>query len=639
MKTIITVKYWVLLVLVLITVAARAEYPVNTIPEGLLKKANLVKRLDETYITIKNNGKAAYHRHYVYTILNEAGNEYASLAVGYDKFRVISEISGILYSAEGKKIKSVKKKDIQDVSGTDGASLITDARYKVYDFYCRDYPYTVEYDVAFEMNGIFSFPEWMPQSGPKVAIENSRLIFDVPKAYKLRYKMFLYNAQPEIKDNKGALLYTWQLTNVPAKTEELYAPEWNRLVTRVLTAPSDFEIGGYGGNMDTWQHFGQFISQLYAGRDVLPEAVKGKVKDLIKDVNTDAGKVEVLYRYLQQNSRYISIQLGMGGWQPLDAAYVAEKKYGDCKALSNYMVALLKEAGIKSYLALIIGGSDDKDIVNDFSSNQFNHVVVCVPEKQDSVWLECTSQTVEPGYMGSFTGNREALLIDAKDSRLVRTPVYPQPKNTQHRIIDAVLDANGNLTASVITNSTGLLQDDLHSVIHDLTDEEKQKRLRNEFSLPNYEISSFTYKEAGSNNLPAVIEKVQLVSKDYASVTGKRLFINPNILSRHGVKLTEDEQRQNEIVYEYGFRTADSVTIKIPQGYTVEAMPKTVQLDNAFGTYSVQYSFKDNIITMIRRYDRNNGKFPAADYQKMVAFYNAVYLADRTKMVLVKSGE
>ncbi|ANH83530.1 hypothetical protein A8C56_23405 [Niabella ginsenosidivorans] len=639
MKTIVVKKFWILLTAVLAATVTKAEYPVSSIPEGLLKKADVIKRLDEIYITVRNSGRAFCRLHYVYTILNEAGNRHAGLVMGYDKFNVINEISGVLYNAEGKKIKTVKKKDIQDVSGTDGASLITDARYKVYDFYCREYPYTVEYDVTFEMNGIFSFPEWMPQSRPRVSVESSRLVFDVPKNYKLRYKMFLYNGQPEIKDNKNSQTYTWQLTNVAARAEELYAPEWNQLVTRVLTAPSDFEIGGYKGNMDTWQNFGKFTSMLYVGRDVLPETVKAKVQELIKDIKTDREKVGVLYRYMQQNSRYISIQLGIGGWQPLDAAYVAEKKYGDCKALSNYMVALLKEAGIKAYVALIIGGSDDKDVVSDFSSNQFNHAVVCVPADKDSIWLECTSQTVEPGYMGSFTGNREALLISDMNSRLVRTPVYSQSKNIQHRVIDASLDANGNLTASVVTNSTGLLQDDLHSVIHDLTNEEKQKRLRNEFSLPNYEIGSFVYKEAGSNNLPAVIEKVQLVSKDYASVTGKRLFINPNILSRHGVKLTEDEQRQNEIVYEYGFRTADTVTIKIPPGYSVEAMPKPVQMDNAFGTYSIQYSYKDGIITMIRRYDRNSGRFPPGDYQKMVTFYNAVYKADRARMVLVKGEE
>ncbi|WP_018627053.1 DUF3857 domain-containing transglutaminase family protein [Niabella aurantiaca] len=618
---------------------ASAEYPVNAIPEALLKNADLVKRLDETSVEVRGIGKAVYRRHYVYTILNEAAEEYAELVVGYDKFRLINDISGTLYNAMGKKLKSVKRKDIQDGSGTDGSSLITDARFKYHNFYYKEYPYTVEYAIEITLNGLFSLPEWMPQSGPQIAVERSSFLFEVPETYKLRYKMFHYAGAPQVKEARNTRTISWALDNVPAREEESFAPEWNRLVTRVLTAPSDFEIGGYKGNMDTWQGFGAFMTALYAGRDVLPAGIKTKVRELTAGLKTRREKIDVLYRYMQQHSRYISIQLGMGGWQPLDATYVAEKKYGDCKALSNYMVALLKEAGIRAYTALITGGTEDKDVVSDFPSNQFNHVIVCVPDDKDTVWLECTSQTVEPGYMGSFTGDREALLIDDANSHLVRTPAYQKSANVQTRMIDARLDANGTLVAAVVTRCTGLLQDDLHGVLHGLSDEEKQKRLRNYFSIPNYEVSSFGYGEAGSNDIPAITENVQLVSKNYATITGKRLFITPNILSANTRKLSDVEKREHEIVYAYGFKTSDTVLIKIPPGYAVEAMPRPVKVENAFGEYEIRFALRNGVISMIRRYDRNNGHFPAGDYEKMVTFYDTVYRADRSRMVLVKTAE
>ena len=616
-----------------------AEYPVSAIPESLKKDANVVKRLDQTRIDIKSPGKAVYYRHYVYTILNEKGDPHSVFLSYYDKFREINSISGTLYDAGGNKIKNIKKKDIIDESGNFGSHLAIDARYKIHSFYHKAYPYTVEYEEEVTMDGIFYFPEWIPQRTDEMSVENARLEIKTPKEYGLRYKMFKYPGNPVVQDEKNTKTYTWELKNAGAKKEETYAPEWHELVTRVLIAPSDFEIKGYKGNMKTWQSFGNFISVLYAGRDVLPAHIKAKVHELTGNLKTDTEKVHALYKFMQDNTHYISIQLDIGGWQPLDATYVAEKKYGDCKALSNYMVALLKEAGIKGYNALITGGDEEKNIIIDFPSNQFNHVVVCVPVKNDSIWLECTSQTISPGYMGGFTGNREALLIDGPNSKIVSTPVYRKEQNLQNRSINAGLDVEGNLHADISTTFTGIQQDDLHGVLHSLSREDQLKRLRNGFRLPNYEVKAFSYIEGTSGKVPAITEKMQIESKSYASITGKRLFVRPNILSTYVNKLTGEEKRENEIVYDYAFADRDTVNIKIPDGYNIETQPRPLSISNKFGTYSTEYSFKDGNFRLIRVYERNAGRFPASDYTDFIAFYNTIHKADNARVVFVKPAE
>ncbi|NJM26365.1 MAG: hypothetical protein HC859_13660, partial [Bacteroidia bacterium] len=105
----------------------------------------------------------------------------------------------------------------------------------------------------------------------------------------------------------------------------------------------------------------------------------------------------------------MSIQLGIGGWQPFEASVVDKNGYGDCKALSNYAVAMLKEAGIKGYYCLVQAGEEPAKLDPMFAENHFNHIIVAVPLKQDTVWLECTSQTNPYGYLGEFTGDRQAL--------------------------------------------------------------------------------------------------------------------------------------------------------------------------------------------------------------------------------------
>ncbi|MCH5600377.1 DUF3857 domain-containing protein [Niabella ginsengisoli] len=318
-------KISLLMMLMILLHNSYAQYAVKDIPETLLKNANLVKRLDDLRVDIKNPGKAYYYRHYVYTILNEEADKYAFFYDHYDKFQDIISISGTLYDASGNKIKNVKKKDILDESGTSGNTLADDARYKTHNFYHKNYPYTIEYEVEVEMKGIFYLPEWQPVPAPEVAVEKSSLTVYTPKDYALRYKELRYKGAPLIKEEKSIKAYQWQVTHQTATPTEIFSPDWDDISTRVLIAPSVFEFGGYKGDMSNWQGFGKFMQALYNGRDVLPADVKSKVHEITDNLKTNKEKINALYKFMQDNTHYISIQLGIGGWQPLDATYVAEK--------------------------------------------------------------------------------------------------------------------------------------------------------------------------------------------------------------------------------------------------------------------------------------------------------------------------
>ena len=49
--------------------------------------------------------------------------------------------------------------------------------------------------------------------------------------------------------------------------------------------------------------------------------MKAEILKLIEGASTNLEKIEILYRYLQENTRYVSVQLGIGGWQTFDARH------------------------------------------------------------------------------------------------------------------------------------------------------------------------------------------------------------------------------------------------------------------------------------------------------------------------------
>jgi transglutaminase-like putative cysteine protease len=615
--------------------AGDPDYNVSAIPAALKEKVHAIKRMEELIINVSSpTEKRVIHR-YAITVLDASGDRYARFIDYYDKFRSIRSVSGTLYDAAGKQIKRLKQSDVEDLSGVGGSSLMTDDRIKRHAFYYSVYPHTVEYEIEVKESNTFNFPDWTPQEDEEFSVEKSKLVVTVPQDFTLRYQSFHYKGEPVITTDKNARTYTWEAKDLTPLPDEQFVPDWQRRTTSVLLAPASFEIQQYKGSMNTWEELSRFMYTLNQGRDQLPDDIKQTVHQLTDGLSREE-KISKLYRYLQQHTRYISVQLGIGGWQTFDARYVATNGYGDCKALSNYMCALLKEAGVPASCVLVHGGTNEITFEEDFPSNQFNHMIACVPGEKDTTWLECTSTDLPAGYLSGFTDNRPVLIVSEKGSKLIHTPAYTMEQNLQLRNITATVNENGDVLLTANTHYTGLSQDNLQDRLHQLSREKQLEMLKNSLSLPSYDVNKFECKELTAH-LPAIDELLEINARNYAGISGKRMFLVPNLLNRSIPQLEQNGPRQSDILKRVSFRDADTVRITVPEGYTPESVPKPVNLQSDFGTYSAHITVMGNKIIYIRNITIKEGLFPATSYPMLEAFYGAINKADRTRMVLVKN--
>jgi hypothetical protein len=615
------------------------KFPASEIPDSLKENANMIIRLEEQSYEIKSVGQAISHERHVYTILNEKGERYATYKTHYNNKSVfINSVNAYLYDAAGKEIRHFKKKDMEDQPAYDGSSFVNDERLKSGSFYSHTYPYTVDFEEEDEITELIQIHDWQPQRSIRYSVMKSIYRIMAPADYVIRYKMLNSALRPFIQDMEGnRKTYTWSIENLPAYEEVPYL-NYTTFAPYLMIGLSDVEMGGYKGNMSTWNDYAKFYGSLQKGRDVLPEETKHKVHELTDGLADPQAKVAVLYNYLQQNTHYVGIQLGIGGWQTYDASYVATKKYGDCKALSNFMVSLLKEAGIKSYAVVIRGGEQYVDFVVDFTHDPFNHIICCVPLGKDSIWLECTSQSLPPGYLSEFTANRYGLLINDEGGSLVHTPAYLLADNLQARNISALLDMEGNLKIDCKTSYKALCQDEIESMIHHSSREDQLNRLKSEFNLPTYEVIAFNYKEDYSRWIPVINETLQLTVSNYAQVTGKRIFINPDILTRSAGKLYEDNNRRLDMELKEEYRYTDSIQISIPAGYALESQSTDLELKSKFGKYCNRTMLKGDQLIYYRTFEQYSGRFPAKEYVDLVKFYNGMYDADHSSIVLIKKN-
>jgi transglutaminase-like putative cysteine protease len=625
------------------SVSVRSQnFPVSAIPDSLKENADVVIRLKEEAWDIKSAGEATVRKHYVYTILNEKGNYYAEYEGLYNKTsRIINSINAFLYDESGKEIRHYKKKDMEDLPYYDGVSFVNDNRIKKGNFSYSRYPYTVEFEEEDDLNGFMGIGGWVPQYSLNSSVLLSKYSITAPDNYELKYRMLNSKIEPVVEENNKEKIksYTWQIRNLSAYDEMPFAAEYVRYAPTLLVALGEIDLEGYRGNMTSWNEFGKFYASLQKGRDLLPEETKKKIHELTKGLTDPKDKVAILYSYLQQNSHYVDVSLGIGGWQASEATYVATNKYGDCKALSNFMIAILKEAGVKANAVIIKGGEQDMDFVTDFTYDPFNHIICCVPLEKDTIWLECTDQFLPPGYLSNFTSNRYGLLVNENGGQLVHTPAYLLPDNTRRRKISAQLDSDGNLNIISRTRYQAYCQDGIERMIHHHTRDEQMRILKSQYDLPTYDVISFNYQEEYSKRLPVINEDIQINAKDYAQISGRRIFINPNILSRSSTKLTEDKNRRLDVELKAEYRYIDSVQIAIPAGYELETKSIDKVISSKYGNYNTKIMVTDGKIFCYRDFTQYSGRFPAKDYGNVVKFYNEMYDADHSKIVLVKKSE
>ncbi len=625
----------ILLIAVTVTSAKDVFYPVSEIAANLLTDANSVVRTSETTLEIFSKTKIRYSIKEVITIFNENGEGEGVLLIPYDSNSEVDIKVANFYDKEGNLIKKVKKSEVYDQTMFDGFSMYTDGRFKRITPQISTYPYTVEYECTIEQKGAIDFYNWMPCDA-----YNKSIVF-------ASYKILDYEDEGiRIKPNKlvntvkngelvdGVKTYLWELENMEAMEHEPLAVSMVNFVPRVVVAPLNFEFYGTKGSMDSWKAFGDWVYSLIEDRNDLPEDRVQFLKELTASVDDPVEKIKLVYELLQKNTRYVSIQLGIGGFQPFPAQKVEEVGYGDCKALTNYMKSMLQSIGIESYYTLVKAGTNTGEIDVDFPSQNFNHVILTVPVESDTIFLECTSQFSPFGFQGSFTSERSALLIDKNNSRLIQTKNYGLNENTWKMKASILVNESGHAVVNDTVEFNGLqyeyIERDLRKTHEDIIEDAYKTG-----NIPGANYRTIAY-ENRPERIPSATRTRLLEVDRFATKMGDRMFVPVNSLNKHSSVPKKASDRKFPFKTRLSYQDEDCVTFVIPEGYEIEYLPEPVKIETEFGAYQSELKHSQNSIVYTRRNVKNRGVFPPEKYADYVEFTRKIVDADSQKMILKK---
>ncbi|EIA10193.1 DUF3857 domain-containing protein [Flavobacterium frigoris] len=620
-------------------VSARAqknEYSSLLIKDSLKENANAVVRLNQIDILISSQRNMAINSTRVITVLNEKGLSVIDAVENYNKKTTVKEIEATIYDGSGKEIKKIKRKDFKDNSAAGGSTLFSDSRYVYLDYTPTQYPFTIVYESKLETSTTAFIPQWYPLSNFFVSVEKSVLNISYPDNLgfkKMEFNFVNFNIQKTV-DTSTQLSYT--AINIPAQKQEDYSPSYSSLFPKVMTGLEHFHLEGVDGKAKTWKEFGQwYFDEILSGTTSLPEGTIQKMKVLIGDETDPIKKAQLIYDYVQKKSRYVSIQVGIGGWKPMFANDVDRLGYGDCKALTNYTKALLEVVGVPSYNTVLYGDRQKKDIESQFVSMQGNHMILAIPNGDDYIWLECTSQDAPFGFQGTFTDDRDVLVVKPDGGEIVHTQKYIDKYNSQFSSGNYSLDANGDLTGEIDIVSKGS-QYSQKEPIENLQPTEKEEHYKQYWNtVNNLKINNLSFLNDKSSI--SFTEKVQISAVNYGNLLSGKMMFCINAYNQYTGIVKRIRNRKNSFEIQRGFFDQDEINIALPQEFSIEFLPTNFELKSKFGEYRTEFVKKqDNSLVYKRTLFIKKGMYSNNEYNEYRLFIEQVSRNDNAKMILTK---
>ena len=607
------------------------DYKISSIPENLLSNANAVIRESSEDHIMKSVNEMEIKQSSAITILNTAGDSFATVYIPYDPTTKVSNIKVELYDEFGKLFKTFSKKDFSDYTNNPSSGLYVDNRVLVLRPISTKYPYTVK--TSYETNtSDTTFLNFKPLWTYRLAVEKSSFSMLNQSGIKIRTKI---NDKPlaKVTHSEEGNLWKYSYQNIEAITEENLSPSLDYLIPQVEFSPEKFSLAGKQGDMTDWNSFGKwYYHQLMSPVSVVTPEILAEVAALNLK-GTTSEKVKTLFQYMQNKTRYVFIAMGIGGWQPMPASEVSKKGYGDCKALTNYMRTLLTAAGIPSYYAIIYNGDSVINFDKDFPKFSGNHAILMVPTEKEPIWLENTSQRIAFNHLSYSSHNRNVLAVKENGIELINTPIY-KPEESKEKLIGKINIAEDGSISSTANFEFSGGQYDSNLRLFSLKNDELIEALKNRHY--NLKIDQIAVQNLKNDRDDAkIIFNLNLKANSFSKKIGNDLFF-PVMPYYQSVSFSSNDERKLPFENSFPFQDDYEVEFSIPEGYKFSEIPKSTNLTTEFGTYTINYDLKDNKLFVHRILTINKGLYPKEKYSEYIAFRKKTASNDNTKILISK---
>jgi hypothetical protein len=573
----------------------------------------------------------------------ENTNLYSEQSIGFSStFTEISDLIGHTLVPTGK--NRYKKIEVKDFITTDSRSsgIFYDDQKKIsYVFPAlsngsKTYiSYTKKYKEP-RLWGYFMFSSFFP-------VEKSTYSVKVSENVKLNHYLYgIDNDQLNFsKEKRGKYdIYKWSASHLEKLQVSKGANSVLHSAPHLIIYVEAYEYNGKTYNVlgdvsDLHAWYQNFLMDI---EDEESEEMKSMVESIIEGKSTELEKVEAIYDWVQKNIKYIAIEDGLGGFKPRSSSLVFRRRYGDCKDMSNLLHNMLNISNIPSSLTWIGTMSipySHKEVPTPMADN---HMICTYKSNDQYYFMDATDQYNKLGIPSSHIQGREALINKGKnDFELVDVPVVPLEKNVT---IDSVyFEISGEVIfGKGRTIYGGYNRIPVTNNLENLDEDDKKTFLDMILKKGN---NKFTLDAVTTHHLLQKDKELQIdydfSIRDYVITTADEIFINP-----HFSKELEEEQidmstNKNPILYAYKQLSANSYSIKIPNGFGLSYLPANVNYEEEDFGFALEYQLKGDVIHINQKVKMNTLQLRTDQFDSWNRMIKSIFAAYKESIVLAKN--
>ncbi len=437
---------------------------------------------------------------------------------------------------------------------------------------------------------------------------------------------------------------------MPAIRKEPLSPARRAMQAQMLVS---YSTGAQPIQAGNWLAVGKWYEHLSADRDDVTPEIAAKVATLTTGAPDFMSKLLAITGFMQDEIRYVGIEVGVGGLQPHAASAVFAGRYGDCKDKATLLIAMLHAAGIEAHYVLV--DSDRGFVASNFASQFSDHMITAIAlppalhdprlqsvatTKDGKRWLifDPTQAVLPAGQLENPLQGGYGLLVDGAETELLPLPIVDASQREVNISGHFQLSADGVLTGNLDEDFSGpqalraryiFRSGDLH-----------EERIALENSLrdakTSFVLQSFSAENVADRNRDLIVH-CKLSAMAYAKSAGSFLLVRPRVVGSVVEQVNLDHPRSAPVQFGAVATQTENFTIDLPPAYKMDDAPDPIELNTKFATYMSKTTVTGNQIHFSRKYQVRELEVPAAKYKEFVDFMQQI-ANDEDSAVFLKKG-